>query len=931
MANFYRRFVEAAGRYPDNVAVEVQRQAREGENPPPERFSYREMRRMSDALAAWLSKDAPAGARCAILAANGPRWLTAYLGAIGAGDVAVPLDTNFNAEQVAKLLKDSGSALLFVDAGRLPAAREAVEGLDVRLFLLERCPDSPGAPDFDSVISAEAGAFSPVEAGDDETAVIVYTSGTTSDPKGVMLTHGGLAAELDAAFRIASVTHQDAILGVLPLFHVLSQMANLFLPLSVGARTVFLETVSSAELLRALRERGITFFVCVPQFFYLIHERIQKEAAASGALTQAGFGLALKLCALGRRLGMNLGKLFFGRIHRMLGPDLRYLVTGGARMDPGICRDFADMGFELLQAYGLSETTGAVFVTPPGGNVIGSVGKPMHGVKAKLLDAKPSDEAEGVASAPRVGASAPRVGAAAPRRRLIGEVAVSAPMVMKGYYNRPDATAAVLKDGWLNTGDLGYFDRGGNLFIVGRSKEVIVLSSGKNIYPEEIEAHYLKSPFIKEICVVGLRSLPGEPFSERLHGVVVPNFEVLRERRIVNTTEVLRFDIEGLSTELPPTKRILGYELWQQDLPRTTTRKIKRFEVERRVRERQAARAKSGEESAAERDFTPQDREWLARPDVARAVELIRAAIKGKRRAVHPRDNIELDLGLDSVERVELLGVLERELGADIEDWAAAQVFTVRELVDTVLAHAGSSKGRAPSRPTWDALLRAETTDPEALDITRPRNVSDRVWWVLFRLVRYVARLLYRLEIVGVEKLPKQGPFIISPNHQSFLDGPVVIAALPFRVLRNLFYVGTSEIFGAGIMRRVARSLRLVPIDPDANMVAAMKAGAYGLSKGRVLLLFPEGERSIDGTPKVFKKGAAILSSHLRVPVVPVGLEGFYEAWPRGGVLRLRGKLRISFGDPIPPPEQVDGDAGYAKMTAELKERVISLTKASAS
>ncbi len=158
---------------------------------------------------------------------------------------------------------------------------------------------------------------------------------------------------------------------------------------------------------------------------------------------------------------------------------------------------------------------------------------------------------------------------------------------MKGYWNRPDATAAVLRDGWFYTGDLGYFDADGNLFLTGRKKELIVLSNGKNIYPEEVEAHYLKSPYIKELAVMGLEGKPGEG-GDRLHAVIVPNFDVLRQKKIVNAKEVIRYDIESLSQQIASTKRIGSYEIWQEDLPRTTTRKIKRFEVEKRVKANQA-------------------------------------------------------------------------------------------------------------------------------------------------------------------------------------------------------------------------------------------------------------------------------------------------------------------------------------------------------
>jgi len=354
MSNFYDRFAQAAERAPDAVAVEMQRQTREEPSPPPERHSYLRMRSACDRVACWLrDQKIQPGDRCALLALNGPRWIAAYLGTIAAGAVAVPLDTNFNVEQVAKLLNDSGSSLLFVDQKHLTTARRAIEGSSIRLFLLERCSDGAGFPDFDSAPEPSE-TFSPAQTGDNETAVIVYTSGTTSDPKGVMLTHGGLAAEREAVFRMMRLGPSDSLLGVLPLFHVLSQMANLLLPLSSGARTVFLESTSSAELVRALRERRITIFVCVPQFFYLIHERIQREAAARGRLALTLFRAMLKAAGLGRRAGLNLGKIFFRPVHRLLGLDMRFLVTGGARMDPEVCRDFANLGFEMLQAYGLS-------------------------------------------------------------------------------------------------------------------------------------------------------------------------------------------------------------------------------------------------------------------------------------------------------------------------------------------------------------------------------------------------------------------------------------------------------------------------------------------------------------------------------------------------------------------------------------------------
>ena len=911
MPTFYEQFVACERRWPGNVALEIER--RDGL----ESYTYSDLRRMAESIAGWLREQGQQpGSRLAILADNHPRWTATYLGAIAAGCTAVPLDTAFHAEQVAKLLKDSGSSLLFTDSRHLAIAQQAVSGLPVDIVLTAPSTDpvgadlvarapSPAKPitNLDAIFAAGPGNFRSVSAGSGEIAAILYTSGTTADPKGVMLTHANLLGECDAVFGLLELGPGDAVLGVLPLFHALAQMANLLLPLVKGARVVYLESLNSIELLRALAVRDVTAFACVPQFFYLIHERIQKEVAQKGKLAQFGVDLLLRLTRLFRALGWNSGKLFFRPIHRLLGRKMRYLITGGSRWDPQIGRDFYSLGIDILQAYGLTETTGGAMCTPPNDNVIGSVGKPLPSVEVKIVD--PQSRSDGP---------------------IVGEIAIRGPIVMKGYWNRPEATAAVLRDGWLHTGDLGYFDHAGNLILTGRKKEVIVLSSGKNVYPEEIEAHYQKSPFIKEICVVGLVSQPGEPFSERLHGVIVPNFEVLRQRKIVNAKEVIRFAIEGLSQQLPSTKRILSYQIWQEDLPRTTTRKLKRFEIEKRVRANQS-KSQADSEMPAEPAVSADDLAWLEQPEVERALKVIHTSVKTAPETIRPQDNLELDLGLDSIERVELLVALEKELGGNVDESRVSEIYTVRELVDEVRESAarGSPAPSAIRFAGWNAILSEEPKDPEVLRLAKSRPISAAALFLIFRLIQLFARDQFDLRVAGLEKLPPSGPFIVSPNHQSFLDPFVVGSVLPWEVFRDLFSVGTSEIFGSGFMRRLAGWLRVIVVDPDANLIPAMRAGAYGLRRGRVLVLFPEGERSIDGKPKVFKKGAAILSIHLQVPIVPVAIEGFYEVWPRGKLFPQKfNPLRMSFGDPIyPPPKDQPTEADYAQLTTLLRERLV--------
>jgi long-chain acyl-CoA synthetase len=484
----------------------------------------------------------------------------------------------------------------------------------------------------------------------------------------------------------------------------------------------------------------------------------------------------------------------------------------------------------------------------------------------------------------------------------------------------------VLRDGWLYTGDLGYFDSHGDLFITGRRKEVIVLANGKNVYPEEIEAHYLQAPYVKEICVMALEARPGDPTSERLHAVVVPNFELLRERKIVNTKEAIRFEIEALSHKIASTKRLGSYDIWQEDLPRTTTRKLKRFQLEKKVRElKQSGGADSG--IGADKPLTDDDQLWLERDDVKRALAIVRESSRNHLDAIRPTHNLELDLGLDSMQRVELLTGLEQQLGGDVPESQLAEIYSVRDLVDAVLASADRGEGHAgAAMPAWSTILSEPVTDPEVLALARHHTFADVFFFLLGRLIYLFARDRFHLKVSGLENLPEKGPYLLCSNHQSYIDPLVMTGALPWPLFRQVFALGTSEIFGRGFMRRLARWLRVVVLDPDANLVPAMRAGFFGLTHGRILILYPEGERTNDGNPTIFRKGAAILSVHAQAPIVPVAIEGFYQAWPRHKKYPKFANLRLTFGKPIqPPPLDQASEAAYEALTSELKTRVVAM------
>ena len=904
MPTFYDRFLECAQRWPDNVSLEIQR------HDHLESCTYGELHHWAEAIGRWITEgNLPSGSRLAILADNHPRWVAAYLGIIASGCVAVPLDTNLHADQVTKLLKDSGSSAIFVDVKHLAVVLEATKDLKLKLLLTD--PDRATSQtdktqltaDLPAIFKSGPGNFKPVPQGNDDLASLLYTSGTTADPKGVMLTHGNLLGEVDAVFNWVDIGPNDALLGVLPLFHVLALMANMLLPLVKGSRVLYLETLNTAELMKALQERNITAFAVVPQFYYLIHQRVFDEVKKRGAITQKIFGAMISLNRALRKIGINAGPILFKKIHNTLGPKMRYFATGGSRFDPAIQKDFYDLGIDVMQALGLTETAAAIYVNRPSDIVIGSCGKAMKGVEGKIIDPQPQEE----------GGPA------------VGELAVRGPMVMKGYWNRPDATSAALHDGWLYTGDLGYFDSHGNLFLTGRKKEIIVLSNGKNVYPEEIEAHYMKSPYIKEMAVMGLEGKPGED-RDRLYAVIVPNFDELRRRKIVNAKEVIRFDIESLSQQMASTKRVSSYEIWQDDLPRTSTRKIKRFEVEKRVRSNQARKvADEASELPAEKPLTDEESAWLEQPDVQRGLRVLRESASSAPQNLRPAHNLELDLGLDSMQRVEVLSRLEEELGGNVEESQLAQIYTVKDLINAVLQSSAAGAKR-PAFAGWKAILNEDPDDPDVFKLIHPNRVNDTFWYLVSRIFYLVAQDRADLRVIGVEKLPKSGPFILSSNHQSYLDPLILAGAMPGNIFYNLFAVGTSEIFGSGFMRRLARSIKTVVVDPDANLIPAMRAGAFGLRHGLSLILYPEGERSIDGTPRIFKKGAAILSIHLQVPIVPIAIEGFFDSWPRNQAFKGFKPMKMMIGDPIiPPPESEASEQAYENLTADLKARVVEM------
>jgi long-chain acyl-CoA synthetase len=266
-------------------------------------------------------------------------------------------------------------------------------------------------------------------------------------------------------------------------------------------------------------------------------------------------------------------------------------------------------------------------------------------------------------------------------------------------------------------------------------------------------------------------------------------------------------------------------------------------------------------------------------------------------------------------------------LGGDVPESQLAEIYSVRDLADAVLASVSRGEGGDKKvAPPWTTILDEPVTDPDVLRLARQSRLAEIFFFLLGKLLYLVATDWFHLKVRGVENLPSQGPFLLCSNHQSYIDPIVLGAALPWRIFRNTFALGTSDIFGQGFMRRLAKWVHVIVLDPDANLVPAMRAGAFGLKHGRVLMLYPEGERTNTGELTVFRKGAAILSVHTQAPIVPIAIDGFYDAWPRHKKYPKLADLRMMIGKPIVPPLASEAsEATYGHLTSELKSAVVSM------
>lgn len=760
------------------------------------RVTYEDLYQKAKGVASRLSEmGVRAGDRVLLAGENHPAWAVAYFGILWAGATAVPMDPTYEREPAERVLASSQARAAILDA-----RRQTIWGLSIPTLLLEE------------VLELPAQDFKPYETHEDTVASILYTSGTTGTPKGVMLTHDNFVQVVASLSPLFSLGHQDRVLSVLPLHHTFEFTCGLLLPLSQGARVVYLGEVTSERFTRALRLTRPTALVGVPAVWKLLERRILSEVQKGSPVTATLFqGLLQTNKTLASSVGLDLGKWFFGRVHETLGGEVRYLISGGAALPEETKTFLESLGLPIAEGYGLTEAA-PVLTFQRGKRRTKGVGTAIPGVQLRIAD---------------------------PNEQGIGEVLARGPNVMKGYTDPSETEKTFTADGWLRTGDLGHLSTKGELSLLGRQKETIVTATGENIYPEDLENRLGSIAHVAEYAFAAVRAASGEILG--CLAVVAPNEARGRAEKA----------FADAVSALPKASRPSVLHFTDAPLPRTSTRKVQRARV--------AELLETAETSHVEAGTLPPDPDTLTR---------CMASVLGKLpRDFGPASRLTADLGFDSLTIADLAAKLETEVGF-LDGKALLRCETVRDV------HALLQKdARRPSAPH---------STPATLHL--PRELQEAGRWVAASLQDTFYGRALEVKVTGRANIPSNRQTIIVANHASHLDMGLVRHALGKYGEHIVTLAAQDYFFDRGTFTRtlVENFTNLRPLDRQAGLRHGERQALDILEKGHLLLLFPEGTRSVDGAVGTFKPFLGHLSLARNIDILPVYVGGTHRALPKG-------------------------------------------------
>jgi long-chain acyl-CoA synthetase len=839
-------FETSTKRHATRVAMRIER---EGRN---EQYTYADLRELATRAAGFLaSEGVKPGDRVMLVSHNAPEWGMTYFGILKTGASCIPVDPESSIDEIVNFAR-AGEAAGIVLSEKLNEEHADLKeklqaaGLSPKLWKFADVFTVP-----DEKTEDERLALLPARVTAQSLASLIFTSGTTGRPKGVMLSHRNLTSMVSMLSSVFDMTTKDGVLSVLPLHHTFEFSTGFLTPLSRGAQITYLPELTGDALARAIKNGHVTGMVGVPALWELLHRRIKNKLYERTDWIGKTADAMIKANAWVRdNTPFNFGPVAFYPIHEGLGGRIRYFISGGSALSEAIQKDFQGLGFTILEGYGLTEASPVLTVTRPENRMLtGSVGRPLPGVEVKISE---------------------------PNANGVGEVIARGPNVMLGYFADESATRDALVERWLYTGDLGKLDDDGNLFLVGRSKEIIVDTNGKNVYPDELEEVYANSPHVKELSIVGLP----DGIGEKVACLVVADDEY----DITLSRAELRRKVEEhfreVSASLPYYKRVKVLQFTDIELPRTATRKVKRAEV---VGILQALEANNKSEAAVQSEVgADAETRWLAG---------IVANVSNRPQSEISLNSRLADLGFDSLMFVELAAAIENAGGSITAPERLNEAQDLRELASVVSRRPGAAAGRESSS------ARSETRRDEDGEIhvpsligragTRAGDVLQKLFYDRFLETHYEGR----------SNIPAHTNFIVAANHSSHLDMGLTKMALAEAGKDMVVLAAADYFFDTKYKRAVMENFtNLVPMERTGSLRQSLRHASSFLNRGYNALIFPEGTRSVTGELADFKPIIGYLALHTGVGILPVYLHGTYAAMPKGSNVIKNRKVGARIG-----------------------------------
>jgi long-chain acyl-CoA synthetase len=837
-------FDTSTKRFTTRVAMRIERNGRK------EQYTFEDVGELTLRAAGFLAENGiKAGDRVILFSNNMPEWGMTYFGILKTGATAIPIDPASSIEEIVNFARAGEASAIIVSPklfGENPelAAKLKEAKLKLNVWTFDEVFEIQS-----EIEEAKRIALLPNKILSNSVASLIFTSGTTGTPKAVMLSHKNFVNMISMLSSVLDMDITDGVLSVLPMHHTFEFSAGFLTPFSNGTQITYLDELSAEELSRSIENGHVTGMVGVPALWEMLHRRIKTRLRERGDWFADLADNVIEFNAWIRdNTPFNLGPIIFFPIHQGMGGRMRYLISGGSALSEKVQKDLHGLGFTVLEGYGLTESSPVLTVARPGNKLLrGSVGKPLPGVEVKIES---------------------------PDENGVGEVLARGQNIMLGYYNNEEATEAVLQDRWLKTGDLGKLDEDGNLYIVGRSKDVIIDSNGKNIYPDEIEDLYGKSDFIKELSVVGL---PDEDGGEKIASLVVPDYEHDIALSRAETNKKIEEHFREVSGSLPFFKRVKVLHLTPFELPRTATRKVKRPEVVEMLQtleERAKKKTKQVSESKGDDNVL-----WVRK---------IVANVSNRPLSDIAMDDKLADLGFDSLMFVELQAAVEDAGGRVASPDTLNEVQTVRELLTAV--QRVDTRKKIVDEPRAEEKKEDEIFVPSIV-----RRIGNSI-------VDFAQEKLYdsvlNTKIEGDANVPVHTNFIVASNHASHLDMGLVKKALGRDAAEQTVAVAAADYWFDTKYKRAYMNnfTTLIPIERTGSLRQSLRHVTQILKEGYNTLIFPEGGRQTSGEIAEFKPIIGYLALNEKIGILPVYLWGTFEAFPKGMTIPKKDSIGANIG-----------------------------------